>query len=132
MAKLNKDEFISALKEMTILEIKELVDAMKEEFGVDPSAVAVAAGPAVAVAEQAGPATAQVEEGPSKVNVVLTAAGANKIAVIKIVRDLTGLGLKEAKEIADNGGNVKEGIDKEEAEKIKAQFEEAGASVELK
>ena len=103
MAKLNKDEFISALKEMTILEIKELVDAMKEEFGVDPSAVAV----------QAGPATAQVEEGPSKVNVVLTAAGANKIAVIKIVRDLTGLGLKEAKEIADNGGNVKEGIDKE-------------------
>ena len=122
MAKLNKDEFISALKEMTILEIKELVDAMKEEFGVDPSAVAV----------QAGPATAQVEEGPSKVNVVLTAAGANKIAVIKIVRDLTVLGLKEAKEIADNGGNVKEGIDKEEAEKIKAQFEEAGASVELK
>ena len=122
MAKLNKDEFISALKEMTILEIKELVDAMKEEFGVDPSAVAV----------QAGPATAQVEEGPSKVNVVLTAAGANKIAVIKIVRDLTGLGLKEAKEIADNGGNVKEGIDKEEAEKIKAQFEESGASVELK
>ena len=122
MAKLNKDEFISALKEMTILEIKELVDAMMEEFGVDPSAVAV----------QAGPATAQVEEGPSKVNVVLTAAGANKIAVIKIVRDLTGLGLKEAKEIADNGGNVKEGIDKEEAEKIKAQFEEAGASVELK
>ena len=122
MAKLNKDEFISALKELTILEIKELVDAMKEEFGVDPSAVAV----------QAGPATAQVEEGPSKVNVVLTAAGANKIAVIKIVRDLTGLGLKEAKEIADNGGNVKEGIDKEEAEKIKAQFEEAGASVELK
>ena len=122
MAKLNKDEFISALKEMTILEIKELVDAMKEEFGVDPSAVAV----------QAGPATAQVEEGPSKVNVVLTAAGPNKIAVIKIVRDLTGLGLKEAKEIADNGGNVKEGIDKEEAEKIKAQFEEAGASVELK
>ena len=122
MAKLNKDEFINALKEMTILEIKELVDAMKEEFGVDPSAVAV----------QAGPATAQVEEGPSKVNVVLTAAGANKIAVIKIVRDLTGLGLKEAKEIADNGGNVKEGIDKEEAEKIKAQFEEAGASVELK
>ena len=122
MAKLTRDEFISSLKEMSILEIKELVDAMKEEFGVDPSAVAV----------QAGPATAQVEEGPSKVNVVLTAAGANKIAVIKIVRDLTGLGLKEAKEIADNGGNVKEGIDKEEAEKIKAQFEEAGASVELK
>ena len=122
MAKLNKDEFISALKEMTILEIKELVDAMKEEFGVDPSAVAVAAGPAVAA----------VEEGPSKVNVVLTAAGPNKIAVIKIVRDITGLGLKEAKDIADNGGNVKEGIDKAEAEQLKAQFEEAGATVELK
>ena len=122
MAKLTRDEFISALKEMTILEINELVEAMKEEFGVDPSAVAVAAGPAVAVAE----------EGPSKVNVVLTAAGVNKIAVIKIVRDLTGLGLKEAKDIADNGGNVKENIDKEEAEKIKVQFEEAGATVELK
>ena len=122
MAKLNKDEFISALKEMSILEIKELVDAMKEEFGVDPSAVAVAAPGAVAA----------VEEGPSKVNVVLTAAGPNKIAVIKIVRDITGLGLKEAKDIADNGGNVKEGVDKAEADQLKAQFEEAGATVELK
>ena len=121
MAKLNKEEFISALKEMTILEIKELVDAMKEEFGVDPSAVAVAA----------APQAAQAEEGPSKVNVVLTSAGANKIAVIKIVRDITGLGLKEAKAIADNGGAVKEGIAKEEAEQLKAQFEEAGATVEL-
>ncbi len=121
MAKLTKDEFISALKEMKILEVKELVDAMKEEFGVDPSAVAVAAAPVAGA----------VEEGPSKVNVVLTAAGANKIAVIKIVRDLTGLGLKEAKAIADNGGAVKEGVDKEEADKIKAQFEEAGATVEL-
>ena len=123
MAKLNKEDFISALKEMTILEIKELVDAMKEEFGVDPSAVAVAA---------PGAGAAAVEEGPSKVNVVLTAAGANKIAVIKIVRDVTGLGLKEAKDIADNGGNVKEGVDKAEAEQLKAQFEEAGATVELK
>ena len=122
MAKLTRDEFISALKEMTILEIKELVDAMKEEFGVDPSAVAVAAAPAAGAAE----------EGPSKVNVVLTSAGPNKIPVIKIVRDLTGLGLKEAKDIVDNGGNVKEGIDKAEAETIKARFEEAGATVELK
>ncbi len=122
MAKLTRDEFISALKEMTILEIKELVDAMKEEFGVDPSAVAVAAAPVAGAAE----------EGPSKVNVVLTSAGANKIAVIKIVRDITGLGLKEAKDIADNGGNVKEGVDKAEAEQLKAQFEEAGATVELK
>ena len=76
MAKLTKEEFINSLNEMSILEIKELVDAMKEAYGVDPSAVAVA-----------GPAVAAVEEGPSKVNVVLTAAGANKIAVIKLVRD---------------------------------------------
>ena len=122
MAKLTRDEFISSLKEMSILEIKELVDAMKEEFGVDPSAVAVAA----------APAAAEAADEKSTFDVVLTSAGANKIAVIKLVRDLTGLGLKEAKDIADNGGNVKEGIDKEEAEKIKAQFEEAGATVELK
>ena len=121
MAKLTRESFIESLKEMTLLEIKELVDAMKEEFGVDPSAVAVAAAPVAAAAEE-----------KSTFDVVLTSAGANKIAVIKIVRDLTGLGLKEAKDLADNGGNIKEGIDKEEAEKIKAQFEEAGATVELK
>ena len=122
MAKFTKDEFISGLKEMTILEVKELVDAMKEEFGVDPSAVAVAA-PA---------AGAAVEEGPSTANVVLTAAGANKIAVIKIVRDITGLGLKEAKDIADNGGVVKENASMDEANELKAKFEEAGATIELK
>ena len=122
MAKLTRDEFISALKEMTILEVKDLVDAMKEEFGVDPSAVAVAAAP------QAG----AVEEGPSSVNVVLASAGANKIAVIKIVRDITGLGLKEAKAIADNGGVVKENVNTYEANELKAKFEEAGATVELK
>ena len=122
MAKLNKEDFISALKEMSILEIKELVDAMKEEFGVDPSAVAVAAGPVAA---------AGAEEGPSKVNVVLTSAGPNKIAVIKIVRDVTGLGLKEAKDIADNGGAIKENISKEEGNEIKSQLEELGATVEL-
>lgn len=121
MAKFTKDEFINGLKEMTILEVKELVDAMKEEFGVDPSAVAVAAAPAQAA-----------EEGPSTVNVVLTSAGANKIAVIKLVREYTGLGLKEAKDVADNGGNVKEGISADEANEIKAKFEEAGATVELK
>ena len=123
MAKLNREDFISALKEMSILEIKELVDAMKEEFGVDPSAVAVAAGPV------AGPAA---EEGPSKVNVVLTAAGVNKIAVIKIVRDITGLGLKEAKDIVDANGVVKENIPVAEADEIKAKLEEAGATVEVK
>ena len=122
MAKFTKEEFISGLKEMTILEIKELVDAMKEEFGVDPSAVAVAAAP-VAVA---------VEEGPSSVNLVLASAGANKIAVIKLVREITGLGLKEAKDIADNGGVVKENVSTDEANELKAKFEEAGATVELK
>ncbi len=123
MAKLTKDEFISSLKEMTLLEIKELVDAMKEEFGVDPSAVAVAAAPV---------AGAQTEEGPSSVNVVLASAGANKIAVIKLVRDITGLGLKEAKDIADNGGVVKENVSTDEANEMKAKFEEAGATIELK
>ena len=122
MAKFTKDEFISGLKEMTILEIKELVDAMKEEFGVDPSSVAVAA-PVAAAA---------VEEGPSTVDVVLVSAGGNKISVIKLVRDVTGLGLKEAKDIADNGGVVKEKVSTDEANKIKASFEEAGATVELK
>ena len=122
MAKFTKEEFISGLKEMTILEIKELVDAMKEEFGVDPSAVAVAAAPAAAA----------VEEGPSSVNLVLANAGANKIAVIKLVREITGLGLKEAKDIADNGGVVKENVSTDEANELKAKFEEAGATVELK
>ncbi len=121
MAKLNKDDFIASLKEMTILEVKELVDAMKEEFGVDPSAVAVAAAPAAGA----------VEEGPTSVTVTLTSAGATKIPVIKVIRDITGLGLKEAKDIADNGGAVKENISKEEAEEIKAKLEEAGASVEI-
>jgi len=121
MAKLSAKEIIDSLKEMTLLEIKEVVDLMKEEFGVDPSAVAVAAAPVAGASE----------EGPSTVNVVLASAGANKIAVIKLVRDITGLGLKEAKDLADNGGVVKEGVAKEEADGIKAQFEEAGATVEL-
>ena len=120
MAKLNKEEFITSLKEMTMLEIKELVDAMKEEFGVDPTAVAVAAAPAAAA-----------DEGPTSVTVNLTSAGGSKIPVIKVIRDITGLGLKEAKDIADNGGAIKENISKEEAEEIKAKLEEAGASVEI-
>ena len=123
MAKLSTKEIIDSIKEMTILEVKDLVDAMKEEFGVDPSAVAVAAAP-VAGATQ--------EEGPSAVDVVLASAGANKIAVIKLVRDITGLGLKEAKDIADNGGVVKEKVSTDEANEMKAKFEEAGATIELK
>lgn len=122
MAKLSAKEIIDSLKEMTLLEIKEVVDLMKEEFGVDPSAVAVAAAP---VAEAAN-------EGPSTVTVTLTSAGANKIAVIKLIRDITGLGLKEAKDIADNGGAVKENVSADEGNQLKAQFEETGATVELK
>ena len=121
MAKFTKDEFISGLKEMTILEVKELVDAMKEEFGVDPSAVAVAA-----------PAAAAQEEGPSSVNVVLASAGANKLAVIKLIKEITGLGLGESKAIADNGGVLKENVSTNEANEMKAKFEEAGATIELK
>ena len=122
MAKLSAKEIIDSLKEMTLLEIKEVVDLMKEEFGVDPSAVAVASAPAGAAAE----------EGPSAVDVVLANAGANKIAVIKLVRDITGLGLKEAKDLADNGGVVKEKATADEANELKAKFEEAGATIELK
>ena len=122
MAKLNKEDFISSLKEMTLLEIKELVDAMKEEFGVDPSAVAVAAPAAGAAADAA----------PSTVTVSIADAGAGKVGVIKVVKEITGLGLKESKDIVDNNGVVKENISVAEAEEIKAKLEEAGATVEVK
>jgi len=124
MAKLSAQEIIDSLKEMTLLEIKEVVDLMKEEFGVDPSAVAVAA-PAAGWA-------AAAEEGPSSVDVVLASAGANKINVIKIIKEITGLGLGESKAIADNGGVVKEKVSMDEANEMKAKFEEAGATIELK
>ena len=122
MAKLNKEDFISALKEMTILEVKELVDAMKEEFGVDPMAVAVAAAPAAAV-----------EEGPKTRTVVLKSAGGNKIAVIKIIKEITGLGLVEAKGLVDKTpAEIKKDVPAEEGAKIKEQLEAAGATVEVK
>lgn len=123
MAKLNREDFISALKEMNLLEIKELVDAMKEEFGVDPSAVAVAAAPSQEASDN----------GPSSVNVILKDAGAAKVAVIKVIREITGLGLKESKDIADAADSVvKENISVDEANDIKAKLEEAGATVEVK
>ena len=121
MAKLSTQEIIDAIKEMKILEVKELVDAMKEEFGVDPSAVAVAAAPAAGAAA----------EEKTEDTVVLKDAGATKIQVIKAIRDITGLGLMEAKKLADEGGNVKENAPMEEANEIKAKLEEAGATVEL-
>ena len=122
MDKLTKEDFISSLKEMNLLEIKELVDAMKEEFGVDPSAVAVAAPVAGAAAEAA----------PSTVTVSIADAGAAKVGVIKVVKEITGLGLKESKDIVDNNGVVKENISTDEANEIKAKLEEAGATVEVK
>ena len=125
MAKIENKDIIEALKEKTILEIKELVDMMKEEFGVDPSAVAVAAAPA------AGAEAADDSAASGVKTVVLKDAGAQKLQVIKVIRDATGLGLKEAKDIADAGGNVKEGIPASEADELKAKLEEAGATVEL-
>ena len=122
MAKLTKESFIESLNEMSLLEVMELVDAMKEAYGVDPSAVAVAAAPAAGV----------TAEEKTSFDVVLTSAGANKIAVIKVVREATGLVLVEAKNLTEAGGNIKENAKKEEAEELKAKLEEAGATVELK
>ena len=116
MAKLTKER-------MSLLEIKELVDAMKEEFGVDPSSVAVAAPVANAQEESSG---------PSVVTVTLVNAGAAKINVIKVIKEITGLGLADSKAIADNGGAIKENIPVDEANEIKAKLEEAGAEVEVK
>ena len=122
MAKLTKEVFIESLKEMTILEIKELVDAMKEEFGIDPSAVAAApAAAAAAPAEQ------------TEFDVILASAGATKIQVIKVVKEVTGLGLKESKEVVDGAPKpVKQKVSKAEAEELKEKLEAAGATVEIK
>ncbi|MGF6377020.1 large subunit ribosomal protein L7/L12 [Clostridiales Family XIII bacterium PM5-7] len=120
---MNKDQIIEAIKAMTVLELNELVKACEEEFGVSAAAP-------VAVAGAAGGAA---EEEQSEFTVVLASAGAEKIKVIKAVREITGLGLKEAKDLVDGApANVKEGIEKGEAEAIKGQLEEVGATVELK
>nr|WP_176483852.1 50S ribosomal protein L7/L12 [Bacillus sp. FJAT-45066] len=120
---MTKEQIIEAVKNMTVLELNDLVKAIEEEFGVTaaaPMAMAAAGGAEVA-AEQ------------TEFDVVLASAGAQKIKVIKVVREITGLGLKEAKELVDNTPKaVKEGIAKEEAEEVKAKLEEVGASVEVK
>lgn len=122
--KMNKEEMIEEIKKMTVVELADLVKAIEEEFGV--SAVAAAA-----PAAGAGAGAAAAEEKTS-FNVVLTSAGDQKIKVIKVVRDATGLGLKEAKDLVDGAPKmVKENVSKEEAETLKAQFSEAGAVVEL-
>ncbi len=123
MAKLTKAEFVASLKEMTLLEIKELVDGLKEEFGIDPTAVAAApaAGAAAAADEQ------------TEFDVILKTFGTNKIAVIKIVRAVTGLGLADAKKLTETADAViKEKVSKEEAEELKTQLQDAGATVEVK
>jgi large subunit ribosomal protein L7/L12 len=123
MAKLTKQAFIEALKEMSILEIKELVDGLKEEFGIDPSAVSAAA-PAAAAA---------VVEEQTEFNVVLKSFGAKKLEVIKVVRELTGLGLVEAKTLTETPNSiVKEKVKKEDAQAAKEKLVAAGAEVEIK
>ena len=120
-------ELIDEIKKMSVLELSELIKALEEEFGVSAQAVAAAA-PAAAGAGDGGAA----EEESSTVDVILTGAGDKKIQVIKVVRAATGLGLKEAKALVDELKPVKEGIDRDEGEKLKGELEEAGAQVELK
>lgn len=121
---MNKEEIMKAIEEMTVLELAELVEAMEERFGVSAAAPAAAA-PAAAEAAQ--------EEEQTEFDVVIKAAGDKKINVIKVVRELTDLGLKEAKALVDEAPKpVREGVDKEEADKVKAKLEEAGATIEIK
>ena len=121
-------ELIEEIKKMSVLELSELIKALEDEFGVSATAVA-----APAAAAPAGDGGAAAEEESSTVDVVLTGPGEKKIQVIKVVRAATGLGLKEAKALVDEAPKpIKEGIDREEAEKLKGELEEAGGSVELK
>ncbi|WP_093117351.1 50S ribosomal protein L7/L12 [Thermoleophilum album] len=125
------EEWIEELKSISVLELAERIKALEEEFGV--SATAVAAAAPVAAAGAPGGDGAAAEEEPSTVDVILTNAGDKKIQVIKVVRAATGLGLKEAKALVDEAPKpIKEGVDREEAEKLKKELEEAGATVELK
>ena len=124
MAKLTTEEFIAAIKELSVLELNELVKACEEEFGVS-----AAAGVVVAAAGAAGEAAEEKDE----FDVELVSAGASKVKVIKVVREITGLGLKEAKELVDGAPKVvKEGVSKAEAEEIKTKLEAEGAKVNLK
>ncbi|MGA8852591.1 MAG: 50S ribosomal protein L7/L12 [Christiangramia sp.] len=119
-------DFAEQLVNLTVKEVNELADILKEEYGIEPAAAAVAvAGGAAAGGEEA--------EEQTEFDVILTAPGGSKLAVVKLVKELTGLGLKDAKELVDNAPKpVKEGVAKDEAEALKAQLEEAGAEVELK
>ena len=124
---INKEQFIEDIKNMTVLELAELVKAVEEEFGVSAAATAVA------VASPAAGGAAEAAEEKTEFDVILKNVGSEKIKVIKTVRELTGLGLKEAKELVDNAPKpVKEGVSKEEADKIVAAFKEVGAEMEVK
>ena len=124
MASEKIQQILDMVKEMSVLELSELVKAFEDEFGVSASAPVAMAAP---------PAAAPVAEEQTEFDVVLTSAGASKLQVIKVVREVTGLGLKEAKEVVDNAPKaIKEGISKEQAEELKAKLTEAGAEVELK
>ena len=126
---LSKEDILNAIAEMSVMDVVDLVSAMEEKFGVT-AAAAVAAAPAVASGGDAGAGAAAEKD---EFDVVLSAAGEKKVNVIKVVRGVTGLGLKEAKDLVDGAPNtIKEGASKDEAEDIKKQLEEAGASVELK
>ncbi|GAB6263846.1 50S ribosomal protein L7/L12 [Photobacterium sp. CCB-ST2H9] len=119
---ITNEQILDAVAEMSVMQVVELIEAMEEKFGVTAAAAVVAGGAAEAAAEE-----------QTEFNVILTAAGANKVAVIKAVRGATGLGLKEAKALVDGApAPLKEGVEKAEAEALKAQLEEAGASVEIK
>ena len=124
---LTKDQLIEAIKGMSVLELSEMVKALEEEFGVSAAAPMAAAAPA------AGAAPAEAVEEQTAFDVMLTAFGDQKIQVIKVVRALTGLGLKEAKDVVEGAPSaIKEGVTKDEAEEAKKQLEDAGASVEIK
>ena len=126
MAEITKDDILEAVANMSVMDVVDLVKAMEDKFGVSAQAAVAVAGP-VAGADVAA------EEEKTEFNVVMTSFGDNKIAVIKAVRTITGLGLKEAKDMVESAPvTVKEGVNKEEAETLKKQLEEAGASVELK
>ena len=123
---LSKDDILNAIAEMSVMDVVELVEAMEEKFGVS-AAAAVAAAPAAAGGD------AGAEEVKDEFDVIITAAGEKKVSAIKVVRAITGLGLKEAKALVDEApSSVKEGVTKDEAEDIQKQLEEAGATVELK
>ncbi len=127
MAEITKADVISFIENMSVLELSELVKELEDKFGVS------AAAPAVAVAAVAAPAAAEAAEEKTEFDVILKAAGANKIGVIKVVRALTGLGLKEAKDLVDGAPQpVKTAVSKDEAEDAKKQLAEAGAEVEVK